>query len=948
MQASSSVSTSTSAAHLQTIPSIPIANHAPVTIDPATLLGGTFTPPASTSAPTSAIVAGGSASNLIAVKQEPDDASSLSALQHVTTDGAGDILLNNQQRSISAAPFSNGKTQSRRGNESDSDEIDTIDVKTGTKHDAASMVDQLLQSDHKSILRPDLSPFVDARDALRRLLPYHIWNIPHHDLLKALDLKEDPVLSEVRSRKRRRIAHLDDCKIAAASNDGIAREAPHLTGASAEANMAPDKVLKDSDTVKMEPHESISELTPSNLRIDDDALNELGLPIPLPQVPQPAFPTLDFVDSVFARRHALASRFRRTLTALDTHHKRAPNTSLSLEHLERLAYNDDREDVLAQIEELKELKAKLEALEQSRQIDVAESSAKIKLRFGITDEIEREREKEREQERIKRQQERAAAKAAKLEKEREARHRLGIFTPPPEPPAPAISSVPAAPSPASTSTATSAPPILFAGGAPTAAAAGSLAMPSPYSAVSTPASTPGGFPFPLGTSLSYSTAFQPGSNGLPMPSPQFGHPSAYASMAGTPQLPFAAMSGVPPVGPNGVPMPSGVVPMGTPTSAPLMPAANSMPGTPSTPAAATPSKPPSKSKAKAPTAKAAASAATATGAPGTPGTPGTPGVTPGPTPHRGRGRPRKHPLPGTPGGPPIPVPRKKKDKPAKSPAATVSSAQSATAMSPPTLPPGAVAIGLQPRPPLSASPVPPTMPGPAPGYSGEAFVSMLPPTPTPVRPPAGSPPGNAASPMMVRPPTMHPTLTSATSLNTPRLTPPINASPSPASSTAAPAKTTPAKANGAMPKPATPPASAAATASTVAPAPAASSANPSIPNHPIPLLIPVASLPRLSALGIQPTPSPHIRPVIGPNGQPQGLQGLPIPIDPAQSVPAVLLGISEGTAETGADGTASTPGGKQQILHISVVLSRLSPSQLSGLAVLMQSLQAQVEAGKRK
>ena len=68
---------------------------------------------------------------------------------------------------------------------------------------------------------------------------------------------------------------------------------------------------------------------------------------------------------------------------------------------------------------------------------------------------------------------------------------------------------------------------------------------------------------------------------------------------------------------------------------------------------------------------------------------------------------------------------------------------------------------------------------------------------------------------------------------------------------------------------------------------------------------------------------------------------MPIPIDPNQSVPAVLLGISEGTAEAGTEA-------KQQILHISVVLSRLSPSQLSGLAVLMQSLQAEVEANKAK
>ncbi|CDS01605.1 hypothetical protein [Sporisorium scitamineum] len=856
MQASSSVSTSTSSAHPQTIASTPFANNASLTIDPAALLGVT-SPPLASAQHTLATGAGNSASFSIAVKQEPDDeqTASLSAPQHASS-------ISHEQRSISAAsPLTNDKTRSRRSD--DSEDIETIDVKTRTDHDAASLVDQLLQRDHKAILRPDLSPFVDARDALRRLLPYHVWNIPHHDLLKALDLKEDPVLSEVRSRKRRRIANLDNRKVSVNSNNDAAKGSPQPAGASAVASSTPTKVDTDSNDTKMEVVESNDVWGPSNLPRDDVRLNELGLPIPLPEVPQPAFPTLDFAASVFARRHALASRFRRTLTALDTTHKRAPNTSLSLEYLERLAYNDDREQVLAQIEELKSLKAKLETLEESKQINVAESSAKIKLSFGITDEIEREREKERELERIKRQQERAAAKAAKLEKEREARHRLGIFTPPPEPPnAPPSSSAPAAPSPASTSTATPAPPALPASGAPASAA--SLAMPSSYSAVSTPASTPGAYPFPPGASQPYATAFQPGPSGLPMPSPQFGPPVAYASMPGAP-----------PVGVNGVSMPPGAVPMGAPTSVPLMPAVTSMPGTSSTSAAATPSKPPSKSKAKAPAAKAAAATSSA---PGTPGTPGTPGVTPGPTPHRGRGRPRKHPLPGTPGGPPIPVPRKKKEKPAKPPAATGSAAQSATAMSPPSLPPGAAAT-MQPCPPSSASPVPPSMPGPAPGYSGETFAPTLPPPPTSVRP-AGSPPGNAASPMMVRPPTMHPTLTSATSLNTPRATPPVKASPSPAPSTPA-AKKTPAKAN-------------------------------------------------------------------GPNGQPQGLQGLPIAIDPAQSVPAVLLGISEGTAEVGADGAASTPGGKQQILHISVVLSRLSPSQLSGLAVLMQSLQAQVEAGKRK
>lgn len=88
-------------------------------------------------------------------------------------------------------------------------------------------------------------------------------------------------------------------------------------------------------------------------------------------------------------------------------------------------------------------------------------------------------------------------------------------------------------------------------------------------------------------------------------------------------------------------------------------------------------------------------------------------------------------------------------------------------------------------------------------------------------------------------------------------------------------------------------------------------------------------------------PSPHIRPVVGPDGQPSGLSGLPVPLDPNQTVAAILLGITEGSSEP-------TEGSKQQILHISVVLSKLNPDQLSGLAVLMQSLQAQVEAEKHK
>lgn len=946
MQVSSPVptSTSTSTQNPQTIVS---TSNAALTIDPAALLGGSLSSSPATSAPTadlsiSAAGANGgthaiastntinnSTTNSIAVKQEPDDehASALSAPQHTIslTKIAGDTRSNHKPSSASAAPNLSVQSQPHVSDQHSND----LGAKDQLSDQPASLVDVFLQSDHKAILRPDLSAFIDARDVLRRLLPYHVWNIPHHDLLKALDLKEDPVLSQVRLRKRRRMAHLNARKTLALSTT----DAPDGSTQASETSVQVGSQIDNHDNV---------------------GLNELGLPTPLPEVPQSAFPSLDFTESVFARRNALALRFRKTLTALDTTHKRAPNTSLALEHLERLAYSDDREQVLAQIEELKALKAELETLEEKRQIDVAESSARISLSFGITDEIEREREKERELERIKRQQERAAAKAAKLEKERENRHRLGIFTPPPEP-----EKTPAPPSPAPASAATPAPPTLpidvSGPGVPPDTA---LAMPSPLSGNSAPTSAPGAYSFPTGTNPLHAASMPmspAGSNGLPTPSPHLGPPMVYASVPGAPfgpAPPFASTSANPPTGPNGAPLPSGMTPMGAPTSALFRPSVAPQ-GTPSTPAA-TPTKPLSKAKAKAAAAAASAGAAIIPGTPGKPGTPSAPGVTPGPTPHRGRGRPRKHPLPGTPGGPPVPVPRKKKEKPVKPPSAAASapstpSAPGAIAVSQPSLPPSAAVPGQQTQSPPPPSPVTPSIPEPSPGHSGEMISSTLQPTIASMRPPASSPPSNAVSSIAVRPPTMHPTLTSATSLNTPRATPRAKSSPSPAPQAARPAaaaKKTPAKANGTIKQPATQAARAAPAPAPTPAAPAASDANPSIPNHPIPLLIPVASLPRLSALGIQPTPSPHIRPVIGRDGQPQGLQGAPVAIDPAQSVPAVLLGISEGTAEASADGVS--PGGNQQILHISVVLSRLSPSQLSGLAVLMQSLQAQVEAGKRK
>lgn len=155
----------------------------------------------------------------------------------------------------------------------------------------------------------------------------------------------------------------------------------------------------------------------------------------------------------------------------------------------------------------------------------------------------------------------------------------------------------------------------------------------------------------------------------------------------------------------------------------------------------------------------------------------------------------------------------------------------------------------------------------------------------------------------------------------------------------------------------------------------------SIPSHPIPLVLPLSTLAQLSALGIAPIPAPHLLPAISAQqahaqrlAQSQGANSptnttppassttstaSSIPLTPAvhstaprpaplnQQEPALLMGITEAplapvrevpegkTSTTTAKSNATT----QQMLHISVVLSKLTPSQLSGLATLMQGLQ---------
>lgn len=121
--------------------------------------------------------------------------------------------------------------------------------------------------------------------------------------------------------------------------------------------------------------------------------------------------------------------------------------------------------------------------------------------------------------------------------------------------------------------------------------------------------------------------------------------------------------------------------------------------------------------------------------------------------------------------------------------------------------------------------------------------------------------------------------------------------------------------------------------------------HPSIPSQPIPLLIPLHALPRLSALGIHPLPAPHLLAAgFGSPGGPGAVASgsmAPRAPPPEQKEAALLLGVSED--RTGASGHGQGQGhgqnAHQQVLHISVVLSKLAAQQLAGLAQLMSSLQ---------
>ncbi len=139
-------------------------------------------------------------------------------------------------------------------------------------------------------------------------------------------------------------------------------------------------------------------------------------------------------------------------------------------------------------------------------------------------------------------------------------------------------------------------------------------------------------------------------------------------------------------------------------------------------------------------------------------------------------------------------------------------------------------------------------------------------------------------------------------------------------------------------------------ASTPGAKPAGSRPLTEIPSTPIPLQVPLSALPRLASIGIRPLPSSHLPaglfnqadlslpliPATGIANASVGPSTAPRPAPADQPDPTMLMGVTLGQSPSlppPPQGTAA------QTLHLSVRLDRLQPTQLSGLAALMGSLQ---------
>lgn len=124
-------------------------------------------------------------------------------------------------------------------------------------------------------------------------------------------------------------------------------------------------------------------------------------------------------------------------------------------------------------------------------------------------------------------------------------------------------------------------------------------------------------------------------------------------------------------------------------------------------------------------------------------------------------------------------------------------------------------------------------------------------------------------------------------------------------------------------------------------------ASTSIPSQPLPLVVPITSVPKLTALGLHLVPAAHLLPALSlaSAGQSVALNpGLtaPRPVTGVQTDPVLLVGITDAATPLPPGAHAAS----RQRLHLSVVLSKLRPDQLSGLAQLMQTLQAEDEASR--
>ncbi|WFC98246.1 hypothetical protein MYAM1_000971 [Malassezia yamatoensis] len=119
---------------------------------------------------------------------------------------------------------------------------------------------------------------------------------------------------------------------------------------------------------------------------------------------------------------------------------------------------------------------------------------------------------------------------------------------------------------------------------------------------------------------------------------------------------------------------------------------------------------------------------------------------------------------------------------------------------------------------------------------------------------------------------------------------------------------------------------------------------PSIPTQPLPLVMPISAVPRLTALGINLVPAAHLIPALSLASAGQSIAlnpGLtaPRPVVGVQEEPVLLVGITD--APHPGNGSGGSANVSRQRLHLSVVLAKLRAEQLSGLAVLMQTLQGE-------